>query len=92
MLWKSASLRPPIGGEFTTSINYITLSELEFGEALSLGASLQTQHLRLGAILPIMGKGFEAFRLRQARPRVAVRRGKRAEQTHASAYREQRER
>uniref|UniRef100_A0A2A4YTL5 Uncharacterized protein n=1 Tax=OCS116 cluster bacterium TaxID=2030921 RepID=A0A2A4YTL5_9PROT len=32
-----------------------------------------------------MGKGFEAARLRQARLRVAVRRGKRAERTHASA-------
>ncbi|PCI86360.1 MAG: hypothetical protein COB24_10210 [Hyphomicrobiales bacterium] len=30
-----------------------------------------------------MEKGSEAFRLRQARPRVAVRRGKRAERTHA---------
>uniref|UniRef100_A0A2A4Z9Q9 Uncharacterized protein n=1 Tax=OCS116 cluster bacterium TaxID=2030921 RepID=A0A2A4Z9Q9_9PROT len=55
---------------------------------MNFGASLQTQNLLLVAILLIMGKEFEAFRLRQARPRVAVRRGKRAERTHASANRE----
>ena len=59
------------------------LSELELGETPHFGASPQTQNLLFGAILLIMGKGFEAARLRQARLRVAVRRGKRTERTHA---------
>ena len=46
------------------------LSELEFGDILSFGAPLQTQYRLLGGILLIVGKGFEAFRLRQGRPAV----------------------
>ena len=51
-------------------------------------ATPQTQSFLRGGVLPIMGKRFEAARLRQAQLRVAVRRGKRAERTHASANRE----
>ncbi|PCI87050.1 MAG: hypothetical protein COB24_07670 [Hyphomicrobiales bacterium] len=59
-----------MGRKLTTQPNRNTLSELEFGEALHIGAKLFTHYA-------FHGKRVRSLWLRQARPRVAVRRGKR---------------
>uniref|UniRef100_A0A2A4Z953 Uncharacterized protein n=1 Tax=OCS116 cluster bacterium TaxID=2030921 RepID=A0A2A4Z953_9PROT len=53
-----------------------------------MALATNSEFVRVLLLQLFLGKESEAFRLRQARTRVAARRGKRAERTHASANRE----